>query len=65
MNVHYSVNKLLVYIAPKIFGGSEAKSPVAGKGVAMASKAYNLYLKEIKTIGQDILLEYDVKKAGE
>ncbi len=59
------VNKLLVYIAPKIFGGSEAKSPVAGKGVAMASKAYNLYLKEIKTIGQDILLEYDVKKAGE
>ena len=59
------VNKLLVYIAPKIFGGSEAKSPVAGKGVAMASKAYNLYLKEVKTIGQDILLEYDVKKAGE
>lgn len=59
------VNKLLVYIAPKIFGGSEAKSPVAGKGVALANEAYSLCLKNVKTIGEDILLEYDVKKAGE
>lgn len=59
------VNKLLVYIAPKIFGGSEAKSPVAGKGVTMANEAYGLCLKNVKTIGEDILLEYDVKKAGE
>lgn len=59
------VNKLMIYIAPKIFGGSTAKSPVAGKGVAMANQAYTLCLNAIKTIGQDILLEYDVKKAGE
>ncbi len=39
------VNKLLVYIALKYLEEAEAKSPVAGKGVAMASKAYNLYLK--------------------
>ncbi len=59
------VNKIMVYIAPKIFGGSQAKSPVEGKGIAIASQAYGLYLNNIKKIGQDILLEYDVKKVGE
>ncbi len=59
------VNRVEVYSAPKIFGGKEAKSPVQGKGVSLAKYAYHLCLKNVQNIGEDILLEYDVKKAGE
>lgn len=59
------VNRVEVYIAPKLFGGSNAKSPVEGKGIALAKNAYGLCLDNIQKIGDDILLEYDVKKAGE
>ncbi len=59
------VNRLEVYIAPKIFGGKEAKSPVEGVGVAFAKDAYSLQLDNMQKIGDDILLEYNVKKVGE
>lgn len=58
------VNRIEVYIAPKLFGGT-AKSPIEGKGVAFAKDAYQLCLQNIQKVGEDILLEYDVKKAGE
>ena len=54
------VNKLQVYIAPKIFGGASAKSAVGGIGVDYPDKAYMLSEPVIKTIGDDILIEYKV-----
>ncbi len=56
------VNKLQVYIAPKIFGGSCAKTAVSGKGVNLPSEAFMLSSPEIKRIGDDILLEYNIKQ---
>lgn len=55
------VNKVQVYIAPKIFGGKNAKSPVGGKGVDSPDDAYMLSEPEIKLLDGDILLEYNLK----
>lgn len=54
------VQKIQAYIAPKIFAGQTAKSPVAGLGVARPSQAYQLSKPEISFLGEDILLESEV-----
>ena len=59
------VQKIAVYIAPKIFGGNQAKTPIGGKGISFAKDAYGLCFKNCSKNGEDLLLEYDVKKEGE
>lgn len=54
------VNKVQVYIAPKIFGGIEAKSPLTGIGIENPNKAFTLTNKTIKNLGEDILIESEV-----
>lgn len=56
------VNHASVYIAPKIFGGANAKSPVEGLGVEAPDFATMFELKEVKRLDDDILLSYDVRK---
>ncbi|MDO5147459.1 MAG: bifunctional diaminohydroxyphosphoribosylaminopyrimidine deaminase/5-amino-6-(5-phosphoribosylamino)uracil reductase RibD [Eubacteriales bacterium] len=46
------------YIAPKIFGGAAAKTPVEGRGVALPAEAWQFVRKDIRMLGQDILIEY-------
>lgn len=55
------VNKALVYIAPKIFGGFEAKSPIGGKGIEEADDAIRLIGSSITKIEDDLFLEYYLK----
>lgn len=52
------VNKLQVYLAPKIFGGAAAKTPVEGLGVELPSEAFQFTDRKIKIFGEDICLEY-------
>lgn len=52
------VQKIYAFVAPKIFGGN-AKSPVCGAGVELPDQAFEFNLKEIKTFGGDLLLEYE------
>lgn len=54
------VQKLQCYIAPKLFGGSGAKSPIGGRGVKSPSEAYHLINTTITKIGEDFLLESEV-----
>lgn len=54
------VNRVHVYIAPKIFGGG-GKSPLEGTGIDTADSAYRLELTDTKFIGEDILLDYKVR----
>ncbi|MFR1722814.1 bifunctional diaminohydroxyphosphoribosylaminopyrimidine deaminase/5-amino-6-(5-phosphoribosylamino)uracil reductase RibD [Emergencia timonensis] len=54
------VNKVQTYIAPKIFGGETAKTPVAGVGVALPSQAYQLVNPKFTAMGDDILIESEV-----
>ena len=55
------VDKIQTYIAPKLFGGIGAKSPVAGLGVDIPDNAFILETESVKFIGDDILIESRVK----
>lgn len=52
------VNRLEVFIAPKVFGGTAAKSPVEGSGISMVKEATLFTLQEIRRIDQDVKLTY-------
>ena len=53
------VNHVYAYIAPKLIGGSEAKTPVEGMGVSHPDLAAQLCNVHITQLGEDVLLEYD------
>jgi len=52
------VDKLQVYIAPKIFGGKDAKSAVTGIGVNSPNDAFLFSSPKIQMFDEDILIEY-------
>ena len=55
------VKEVKVFIAPKLFGGAGAKSPVTGIGVETPGQSACLKLEKISPIGEDLLLEYRIK----
>ena len=55
------VNKVQAYIAPEIFGGLAAPSPVSGSGTALPDLAFLLKKPRITRCGRDILLESEVE----
>ena len=52
------VDKLDIYIAPKIIGGENAKPVIGGRGIDKMADAYMFGKPEITAFGNDILLEY-------
>ena len=56
------VQKVQTYIAPKLFGGEEAKTPVEGKGFPDSASAVLLKNSEIIRLGDDFLIESEVKR---
>lgn len=54
------VNRVQAYIAPKLFGGALAKTPVGGLGVDSPSDAITLKTPAITQLGNDYLLESEV-----
>lgn len=59
------VDKVQAYIAPKIFGGANAKTAVSGTGFDSPDKACILYDSHIRQIGDDFLIESRVKKCSQ
>lgn len=55
------VQKIHAYIAPKIFGGQTAMTPVGGRGIGEITDAFQLKRETITILDEDILLEYEVK----
>ncbi len=55
------VQEVHTYVAPKLFGGAEAKTPVEGQGVADPAEAVHLKVKEIRKLGDDLLIESEVQ----
>ena len=51
------VDKVRFYIAPKIIGGKEAKTGVAGLGIEKLSEAFNLKGTSIRMCSSDIVIE--------
>jgi len=66
-DIHYSfleqhlAQKLYVYMAPKVFGGKNAKAPVGGEGIALPKDAFTLRLLQSQVLEGDILLEYSIE----
>lgn len=55
------VQEIKVFVAPKLFGGSAAGSPVTGPGVALPDDAWKVSLEAVSRTGEDLLLEYKVQ----
>ena len=51
------VNKVYTYIAPKLFGGAQAKSPVGGLGFPDPGSAVILERMQFTELGEDLLIE--------
>lgn len=54
------VQKVYSYVAPKLFGGRDAKTPVEGAGIDTPDEAAQLRITEITRLGEDILIESEV-----
>lgn len=52
------VDEVNVFIAPKIFGGKDALTPVEGKGIETPDLSKQFKLKSIEEIDGDVLLKY-------
>jgi len=56
------IDKVQVYIAPKLIGGATAKTPVGGDGIEKLNQAFRVIGLKASTIGEDILLEGYISK---
>ena len=56
------VQKVQAYIAPKIFGGASAKTPVEGQGYPSPASSLRLADSVITRLGEDFLIEGEILK---
>ncbi len=56
------VDRVHMYVAPKMIGGAQALSPVGGIGKAKVADAYKLKLASVEHFDDDVLLDYHVVK---
>ena len=56
------VDKVQIYIAPKIIGGEISKTPVGGNGIESLMDAFQLERIKHKIIGEDILIEGYIRR---
>lgn len=54
------VSKVQAYISPKIFGGTDSKTPVDGPGVRNPNDSFLLKNSRMIEVGEDILIESEV-----
>ena len=54
------VQKVQTYIASKLFGGQEAKTPVEGRGILKPDDAFFLKPGTVTRLGEDFLIESEV-----
>ena len=59
------VQKVQAYLAPKLFGGRAAKTPVDGTGVPDPADAFLLKDSVITKFGEDFLIEGRIAHAGQ
>lgn len=52
------VHEVKAFVAPKLFGGAGAKTPVEGIGALLPDQAVKLSIKQVTAVGEDLLIEY-------
>ena len=55
-------HKVYAFIAPKLIGGSDALSPIGGKGFELMKDAVLLADQEVTRFGEDVLITGYIKK---
>ena len=55
------VQQVQAYIAPKLFGGRDAKAPIEGAGVPLPDAAFLLKNSRLEQLGKDFLIESEVE----
>lgn len=55
------VDRVKIYMAPKIFGGQDATTPVEGPGIPNVARAITLENTKTRTVGDDVVIEGTVK----
>jgi len=56
------VDEVISFIAPKIVGGADAKTPVAGEGIAKMNDAIELKDIKVSQMGSDIMINGFIEK---
>jgi diaminohydroxyphosphoribosylaminopyrimidine deaminase/5-amino-6-(5-phosphoribosylamino)uracil reductase len=56
------VDKVYAYIAPKIIGGKDALTPIAGEGVSLMKDAYVLKNIKYHYFGDNLMIEGNINK---
>jgi diaminohydroxyphosphoribosylaminopyrimidine deaminase / 5-amino-6-(5-phosphoribosylamino)uracil reductase len=50
------IDEVHAFVAPRVFGGSAAPSPIGGQGIAALNEAWNLTDWQVERLGDDILI---------
>lgn len=53
------VDRILLFVAPKVIGGSEARSVLGGKSARTLAEARELRIRKVRRFGPDLLIEAD------
>jgi diaminohydroxyphosphoribosylaminopyrimidine deaminase/5-amino-6-(5-phosphoribosylamino)uracil reductase len=56
------VDRLVLYLAPKLLGGADAAGVLAGPGFAPIDRAVDLEITDVRTVGRDLRVEADVHR---
>ena len=56
-----AIDRVKIYMAPKIFGGQDATTPVEGPGIPNVERAITLENTKTRTVGNDVVIEGTVK----
>ncbi len=57
-----AVDEIIVFVAPKLFGGIDATTPVSGDGISNINDAYELENLDVICIGADLCIKGKVVK---
>ena len=55
------VQQVQAYIAPKLFGGRDARTPIEGAGIPLPDAAFRLKNSRLEQLGKDFLIESEVE----
>lgn len=59
---HGLVDRLVVYLAPKLVGGADAPGAIGGAGFGPISEALPVRIRSVERVGEDVRVEADVHR---
>ncbi len=59
-----AINQVIMYLAPKVFGGHSAPTAIGGKGFSEVDEALELDVINVTTVGEDIKVIAKVKEGN-